>query len=272
MRPPIEQRFPRPSVMGVVNVTPDSFSDGGVNLDPDDAVASARRMLAEGAAIVDVGGESTRPGAEGVDATEELRRVGPVLQALRGEVPVSIDTSKAEVVRRAVELGAELVNDVTALRADSELAGVVADSGAYLCLMHMQGEPRTMQVDPHYDDVVSEVAAFLEGRLRAAVAAGIAEERICLDPGIGFGKTVEHNFELIRRLDELTALGRPVVVGISRKSSLGKLLGDPDATTGSVAASVGAAVAAYERGATILRVHDVREHVEALAAARAVFA
>jgi dihydropteroate synthase len=272
MRPPIEQRFPRPSVMGVVNVTPDSFSDGGVNLDPDDAVASARRMLAEGAAIVDVGGESTRPGAEGVDATEELRRVGSVLQALRGEVPVSVDTSKAEVARRAVELGAELVNDVTALRADSELAGVVADSGAYLCLMHMQGEPRTMQVDPHYDDVVSEVAAFLEGRLRAAVAAGIAEERICLDPGIGFGKTVEHNFELIRRLDELTALGRPVVVGISRKSSLGKLLGDPDATTGSVAASVGAAVAAYERGATILRVHDVREHVEALAAARAVFA
>jgi dihydropteroate synthase len=272
MRPPIEQRFPRPSVMGVVNVTPDSFSDGGVNLDPDDAVASVRRMLAEGAAIVDVGGESTRPGAEGVDATEELRRVGPVLQALRGEVPVSVDTSKAEVARRAVELGAELVNDVTALRADPELAGVVADSGAYLCLMHMQGEPRTMQVEPHYDDVVSEVAAFLEGRLRAAVAAGIAEERICLDPGIGFGKTVEHNFELIRRLDELTALGRPVVVGISRKSSLGKLLGDPDATTGSVAASVGAAVAAYERGATILRVHDVREHVEALAAARAVFA
>jgi dihydropteroate synthase len=258
--------------MGVVNVTPDSFSDGGVNLDPDDAVASARRMLTEGAAIVDVGGESTRPGAEGVDADEELRRVGPVLEALRGEVPVSIDTSKAELARRAVELGAELVNDVTALRADPELAGVVADSGAYLCLMHMRGEPRTMQVDPRYEDVVSEVAAFLEERLRAAIAAGIAEERICLDPGIGFGKTVDHNFELIRRLDELTALGRPVVVGISRKSSLGKLLGDSDATTGSVAASVGAAVAAYERGATILRVHDVREHVEALAAARAVFA
>jgi dihydropteroate synthase len=272
MRPPIEQRFPRPSVMGVVNVTPDSFSDGGVNLDPVDAVASARRMLAEGAAIVDVGGESTRPGAEGVDADEELRRIAPVLEALRGEVPVSIDTSKAEVARRAVELGAELVNDVTALRADPELAGVVAGSGAYLCLMHMRGEPRTMQVDPRYEDVVSEVAAFLEDRLRAAVAAGIAEERICLDPGIGFGKTVEHNFELIRRLDELTALGRPVLVGISRKSSLGKLLGDPDATTGSVAASIGAAVAAYERGATILRVHDVREHVEALVAARAVFA
>jgi dihydropteroate synthase len=258
--------------MGVVNVTPDSFSDGGINFDPADAIAAARRMGAEGATIVDVGGESTRPGAEDVTAAEELRRVVPVLEALAGEVPVSIDTSKSEVARRALELGAELVNDVTALRADPELAGVVADADAYLCLMHMQGEPRTMQVDPRYDDVVSEVAAFLEERLRAAVGAGIAEERICLDPGIGFGKTVEHNFELIRRLGELTALGRPVLVGISRKSSLGKLLGDPDATTGSVAASVGAAVAAYERGATILRVHDVREHVEALAAARAVFA
>jgi dihydropteroate synthase len=272
MSPPIEQRFPRPSVMGVVNVTPDSFSDGGVNFDPGDAAASARRMLAEGAAIVDVGGESTRPGADGVTADAELRRVVPVLEALEGEVPVSIDTSKAEVARRALELGAELVNDVTALRADPELAAAVAESGAYLCLMHMQGEPRTMQLDPRYDDVVAEVAAFLEERLGVAVAAGIAEERVCLDPGIGFGKTVEHNFELIRRLGELTALGRPVLVGISRKSSLGKLLGDPDATTGSVAASVGAAVAAYERGATILRVHDVREHVEALTAARAVYA
>jgi dihydropteroate synthase len=272
MSPPIEQRFPRPSVMGVVNVTPDSFSDGGVNFDPGDAAASARRMLAEGAAIVDVGGESTRPGADGVNADAELRRVVPVLEALEGEVPVSIDTSKAEVARRALELGAELVNDVTALRADAELAAAVAESSAYLCLMHMQGEPRTMQLDPRYDDVVSEVAAFLEERLGVAVAAGIAEERVCLDPGIGFGKTVEHNFELIRRLGELTALGRPVLIGISRKSSLGKLLGDPDATTGSVAASVGAAVAAYERGATILRVHDVREHVEALTAARAVYA
>jgi dihydropteroate synthase len=272
MRPPIEQRFPRPSVMGVVNVTPDSFSDGGVNLDPADAAATARGMLSQGAAIVDIGGESTRPGSEGVSADEELRRVVPVLERLQGEVPVSIDTSKAEVARIAIGLGAELVNDVTALRGDPELAEVVAESGAYLCLMHMQGEPRTMQADPRYDDVVSEVAAFLEDRLRAAVAAGIPEERVCLDPGIGFGKTVEHNFELVRRLDELAALGRPVLIGISRKSSLGKLLGDPNATTGSVAASVGAAVAAYERGATILRVHDVRVHVEALTAAQAVFA
>ncbi len=255
--------------MGVVNVTPDSFSDGGVNFDPDDAAAAARRMRDEGAAIVDVGGESTRPGSEGVSLDEELRRVLPVLERLEGEVPVSIDTSKAEVARRAVELGAELVNDVTALRADPELAGVVADSGAYLCLMHMLGEPRTMQLDPVYEDVVSDIAAFLEERLRVAVEAGVPEERICLDPGIGFGKTVEHNFELIRRLDELVALGRPVLIGFSRKSSLGKLLGDPEATTGSIAASVGAAVAAYERGATILRVHDVREHVEALTAAAA---
>jgi dihydropteroate synthase len=258
--------------MGVVNVTPDSFSDGGVHFDPAEAAAAARRMFAEGAAIVDIGGESTRPGAAAVPAEEELRRVVPVLEGLQGEVPVSTDTSKAQVARPAIELGAELVNDVTALRGDPELAGVVADSGAYLCLMHMQGEPRTMQADPRYEDVVAEVVAFLEERLAFAVHAGVPEERICLDPGIGFGKTVEHNFELLRRLDELTALGRPILIGFSRKSSLGKLLGDPDATTGSVAASVGAAVAAYERGATILRAHDVREHVEALAAARAAHA
>jgi dihydropteroate synthase len=256
--------------MGVVNVTPDSFSDGGVNFRPDDAIGTARRMVAEGAAIVDVGGESTRPGAEPVPLDEELRRVLPVLEAIAGEQPFSIDTAKAEVARRAIGLGAELVNDVTALRGDPALAGVVAESGVYLCLMHMLGEPRTMQRDPRYDDVVSEVKAFLEERLRFAVAEGIAEENVCLDPGIGFGKTVEHNFELIRRLDELAALGRPLVVGFSRKSSLGKILGDPDAKTGPLSASIAAAVAAYERGATILRVHDVREHVEALTAARAV--
>ena len=270
MRPPLEQRFPRPSVMGVVNVTPDSFSDGGVNLEPTAAIASARRMAADGAALVDVGGESTRPGSKGVSAEDELRRVLPVLEAMQGEVPISIDTAKAEVARAAIDLGAELVNDVTALRGDPDLAGLVADRGVYLCLMHMRGEPRTMQADPRYEDVVVEVAAFLEERLRAAVAAGVPEERICLDPGIGFGKTLQHNFELVRRLDVLLGLGRPVVIGFSRKRSLGRLLGDPDATMGSVAASVGAAVAAYGAGATILRVHDVREHVEALAAARAV--
>ena len=256
--------------MGVVNVTPDSFSDGGVNLDPRAAVASARRMLAEGAAIVDIGGESTRPGSEGVPLDEELRRIVPVLERLAGEVPVSIDTAKAGVARRALELGAVMVNDVTAFRWDPELAGVVAEHDAYLCLMHMQGEPRTMQADPRYEDVVAEVVRFLTDRLTFAVSQGIREESICLDPGIGFGKTAEHNFELLRRLDELTALGRPILIGISRKSSLGKIMGDPDAKTGTTAASVGAAVLAYERGASIFRVHDVREHVEALTAARAI--
>jgi dihydropteroate synthase len=269
MRPPIEERFPRPSVMGVVNVTPDSFSDGGVNFRPEDAVASARRMVEEGAAIVDVGGESTRPGSAGVSADEELHRVVPVLEELDG-VPVSIDTAKAEVARRAIELGAELVNDVTALRGDPELAEVVASSGAYLCLMHMQGEPRTMQDNPTYEGVAAEVASFLEARLRFAVDAGIPEERICLDPGFGFGKTVEQNFELLGRLGEIVALGRPVLVGLSRKRSLGRILGDPDATTGPLSASLAAAVEAYERGATIFRVHDVREHVEALTVAAAV--
>jgi dihydropteroate synthase len=258
--------------MGVVNVTPDSFSDGGLHLDPEAAAAAVRRMVADGAAIVDVGGESTRPGSHGVSADEELRRVLPVLEELGGELPVSIDTSKAAVARRALELGAEMVNDVTALRGDPELAPVVAEAGAYLCLMHMRGEPRTMQLDPRYDDVADEVAAFLAERLAFAVAAGIPEERICLDPGIGFGKTVEQNFELVRRLDVLLALGRPVLVGFSRKSSLGRLLGEPQATTGPLSASLAAAVAAYERGATILRVHDVRETVEALTVAKAVLA
>jgi dihydropteroate synthase len=268
-RLPIDERFPRPSVMGVVNVTPDSFSDGGVHLQPAAAVAAGWRMLDEGAAIVDVGGESTRPGSAGVSLDEELRRVLPVLEGLRG-APVSIDTAKAEVARRALELGAELVNDVTALRGDPDLAEVVAEADAYLCLMHMQGQPRTMQRNPTYDDVASEVAAFLEQRLAVAVAAGVVEERICLDPGIGFGKTVEHNFELVRRLDVIAALGRPVLVGFSRKSSLGRILGDPSATTGPVSASVAAAVIAYERGAAILRAHDVQEHVEALTVAAAV--
>ncbi len=272
VRPPIEERFPRPSVMGVVNVTPDSFSDGGVNYSAADAIASARRMMEGGAAIVDIGGESTRPGSEGVSVDEELRRVVPVLEAVAAELPVSIDTAKAEVARRALELGAELVNDVTGLRADPAMAETVGAGGAYLCLMHMQGDPRTMQLNPTYDDVASEVAGFLEERLRFAVDHGVPEERICLDPGIGFGKTVDHNFELVRRLDVIVALGRPIVVGFSRKRSLGRILGDADAVTGPLSASLAAAVTAYERGATILRAHDVKEHVEALTVARAVVA
>jgi dihydropteroate synthase len=255
--------------MGVLNVTPDSFSDGGRFVEPADAVAHARRLVEEGAALVDIGGESTRPGAPPVDLEEELARVVPVLEALEG-VPVSIDTSKAEVARHALALGAELVNDVTALRADPGMAAVVAESGAFVCLMHMQGEPRTMQAAPHYDDVVSDVLAFLEERVAFAVDVGIAAERICVDPGIGFGKTTDQNLELLRRLDELTTLGRPVLVGVSRKSTLGKVLGDAHATQGSLAASLGAAVAAFERGAWMIRAHDVRETVEALAAAAAV--
>jgi dihydropteroate synthase len=264
-----EERWPRPSVMGVLNVTPDSFSDGGRFVDPGDAIAHGQRLVDEGAALVDVGGESTRPGAPPVSAEDELARVEPVLEGLRG-LPVSIDTSKAEVARRALELGAELVNDVTALRADPDLAEVVADGDAFVCLMHMQGEPRTMQVAPRYDDVVSDVLAFLEERVAFAVSRGIAEERICVDPGIGFGKTPDQNLELLRRLDVLVAVGRPVLVGVSRKSTLGKILGGSGATTGSLAASIGASVAAYERGASMIRAHDVRETVEALEVAAAV--
>jgi dihydropteroate synthase len=268
-KPPIDERWPRPAVLGVLNVTPDSFSDGGLFASPADAIAHGRRLAAEGADVVDVGGESTRPGAEPVETDEELRRVVPVLEGLAG-VPLSIDTSKSVVARRALELDAVLVNDVTALRGDPELAGVVAEHDAYLCLMHMQGEPRSMQAAPRYDDVVSEVAGFLEERIELAVAEGIPAESICVDPGIGFGKTPDQNLELVRRLDVLVGLGRPVVVGLSRKSTLGKVLGDPQATTGPLSASLAAAVTAFERGAWMLRVHDVRETVEALAVAAAV--
>ena len=268
-RPPLAELWPRPSVMGIVNVTPDSFSDGGDNAEPDAAVATALRLLDEGAALVDIGGESTRPGADDVVLEEELRRVIPVLEGLSGH-PLSIDTSKAEVARRALTLGASLVNDVTALRADPDLAGVIADAGAYVCLMHMQGQPRTMQVAPRYDDVVEEVSAFLEERLSVAVGAGIHEDRVCLDPGIGFGKTVTQNLALIHGLGRICSIGPPVLVGLSRKSTLARVLGAPDGRVGTDAASVGAAVAAFDRGATLFRAHDVAAHVEALTIAAAV--
>jgi dihydropteroate synthase len=262
--------------MGVVNVTPDSFSDGGLFLDADAAVEHGRRLASEGADILDVGGESTRPGAEPVAADEELRRVLPVVERLAPDsgpgdpARISIDTTKSAVARATLDAGASIVNDVSAFRFDPELAGVVADSGADCCLMHMLGEPRTMQQDPRYDDVVSDVRAFLEERLGFATDEGIAEERVWLDPGIGFGKTVEHNLELLRRLDEIVAIGRPVVIGTSRKSFLGKLAGARDEgkrLSGTIATNV----LALERGATVFRVHDVAQNADALAVAAATF-
>jgi|SRR5690242_18175730 len=254
--------------MGVVNVTPDSFSDGGDFLEPAAAIAHARQHLAEGADLVDVGGESTRPGAEPVAEAIELERVMPVIEALGAEgAPLSIDTSKAAVGRAALAAGASFVNDVTALRDDPALAGVVADAGADVCLVHMQGEPRSMQDHPRYDDVVAEVRAFLEERLAWAVAQGISEDRVWLDPGIGFGKTVEHNLELIRRLDEIAAIGRPVVFGASRKRFLGRLTGRDERER--VAGTVAANLLAFERGAAMFRVHDVAPTLDALLVASA---
>jgi dihydropteroate synthase len=251
-------------LMGVVNVTPDSFSDGGAFLDPDAAIAQGRRLAAEGAELLDVGGESTRPGAAPVSEDEELRRVLPVVEALAADTgaTVSIDTSKLGVARAALDAGARFVNDVTAFRAEPLLAGLVAERGVECCVMHMLGEPRTMQEDPRYDDVVSEVAAFLEERLAFAVREGVPEERVWLDPGIGFGKTVDHNLELLRRLDEIAALGRPVVIGTSRKSFLGKITGRD--VTERVAGTIATCVVAYLRGARVFRVHDVAAARDAL--------
>lgn len=254
------------TVMGVVNVTPDSFSDGGLWLDAGAAIAHGAQLHDEGAAILDVGGESTRPGAEPVGAEEELRRVIPVLEGLRDRAPdavLSIDTSKLAVARAALEAGAAYVNDVTALRHDPAIAALVAEAGVDCCLMHMRGEPRTMQADPRYDDVVDDVRAFLEERAAFAIAEGVAPERVQVDPGIGFGKTLEHNVTLLRRLDEIAALGFPVVVGVSRKSFLGALTGR-EVAADRVAATVAANVLAYERGARVFRVHDVPPTVDAL--------
>jgi dihydropteroate synthase len=254
--------------MGVVNVTPDSFSDGGEYFAADSAVAHCRELLDDGADILDIGGESTRPGADPVGTAEEIRRVLPVVEAAAAMgARISIDTTKAEVARRALPAGASIVNDVSALRFDPELAEVVAEAGVECCLMHMLGEPRTMQDDPRYDDVVADVKAFLEERLRFAVDAGIAEERIWLDPGIGFGKTLDHNLELLRRLDEIVALGRPVVVGTSRKSFLGKLTGKPEKER--LPGTIATNVIALARGAQVFRVHDVAEVADALAVAAA---
>jgi len=255
--------------MGVVNVTPDSFSDGGLYFDPEAAVSHGRELVAVGAEILDVGGESTRPGADPVGAEEELRRVVPVIRGLIDlDCDVSVDTSKAGVAAAALDAGAAIVNDVTALRGDPEMAALCAGRGATVVLMHMLGQPRTMQDDPRYGDVVAEVKAFLAERLEFAVGAGIAEERVWLDPGIGFGKTAAHNLELLRRLGELSELGRPLVIGTSRKSFIGRVDGSDAAHRlgGTIASSVLAAA----EGAEVLRVHDVAEVGQALTVATAI--
>jgi dihydropteroate synthase len=255
-------------IMGVLNVTPDSFSDGGEWFSFEDAVAHGRELAAQGAAILDIGGESTRPRADPVPEAEELRRVVPVIEALGGAAQLSIDTSKLAVARAALDAGATFVNDVTAFRAAPEMAALVAERGVECCLMHMLGEPRTMQDDPRYDDVVDDIKAFLSDRVSFAVGEGIAEDKIAVDPGIGFGKTLDHNLELLRRLDEIVALGFEVVIGTSRKSFLGRLTGREDPHE-RVAATVATNVLALERGATVFRVHDVAETADALKVAAA---
>ena len=263
-------QFPPPAVMGVINVTPDSFSDGGEFVDPSTANAYGVALAADGADLLDVGGESTRPGSDPVPAAVELGRVLPVIRGLRkaAGVPISIDTTKALVAEAAIAAGASFVNDVSALRVDPRMAEVVAGAGVPVCLMHMQGIPKTMQDDPRYADVVAEVAAFLADRVRVAEDAGIARDAICIDPGIGFGKTGDHNLSLLRHLDAIAEIGPPVVVGVSRKRFLGSIIGDSE--RGRAVATAAANVEAVRRGAWMVRVHDVRETRDALAVAAAI--
>ncbi|TMH67781.1 MAG: dihydropteroate synthase [Betaproteobacteria bacterium] len=252
--------------MGVVNITPDSFSDGGRFLEPHAAVDHARKLAEEGADLIDIGGESTRPGAAAVSEAEELRRILPVLQRLT-DLPVSVDTRRPAVMRAALEAGASMINDVQALQAPGAVEAV-RDSNCAVCLMHMKGEPATMQREPHYDDVVAEVKEFLQLRLRAAEGAGIARERLVVDPGFGFGKTAAHNLTLLARLAEFQGLGVPLLAGLSRKSTLGKVTGRPAAER--LAGSLAMALLALQGGATILRVHDVRETRDVIAVWEAV--
>ena len=260
----------RAAVMGVLNITPDSFSDGGVFIEADKAVQHAVEMVQQGAAIVDIGGESTRPGATAVSAQEEMDRVLPVIEAIIPEisVPVSIDTSKPEVMRAAIDAGAGLVNDVNALQANGALEAA-SELGAAVCLMHMRGEPRTMQENPQYSDVVVEVMEFLHARIEAAITAGITREKIVIDPGFGFGKTLDHNLVLLRELRQLQALGVPVLAGLSRKSMIGMALGLP--VEQRLHASVALALIAVQNGAKIVRVHDVAATVEAIRMWEAVY-
>jgi dihydropteroate synthase len=259
---PFQFDLSRPLVMGIVNVTPDSFSDGGLHLQRDAALAYARQLIDEGADILDIGGESTRPGAQPVNAQEEMDRVLPIIEALRGApVPVSIDTCKPEVMQAAITAGAQMVNDINALQ-DSAAMKVIAASQVAVCLMHKQGKPQTMQEQPHYQNVVAEVSAFLRERIAATQAVGISRTRIVIDPGFGFGKTLAHNLALLRELKKLTELGVPILAGLSRKSMLGALTGQEVGQR--LSASVAAALSAVERGANIVRVHDVRATVDAL--------
>jgi dihydropteroate synthase len=258
-------------IMGIVNVTPDSFSDGGQFLDPGRAVDHGRELIDEGADVLDIGGESTRPGARAVSEQEELARVRPVIEGLAGQgTPISIDTSKLAVAEAALHSGASMVNDVTALRAEPRIAAMCADRGAELVLMHMRGTPRTMQENPRYDDVVDDVKAFLGERIEFARGEGVPEERIWIDPGIGFGKTPEHNVELLRRLGELTELGRPVLVGPSRKSFIGKISGAP--VDDRIGGTIASCALAFANGAAMVRVHDVREVREGMRVAAAILA
>lgn len=259
-----------PVLMGILNVTPDSFSDGGAYASVDAAVERALAMVEQGAAIIDIGGESTRPGAAPVDVDQELERVIPVIERLRAysDVFVSIDTIKPEVMRVACANGADMINDVMALQAPGALTAAV-DTGAAVCLMHMQGEPRTMQIKPHYEDVVAEVGAFLDDRVAACTAAGVHPQAICVDPGFGFGKTLAHNLTLLRDLDEMTRSGCPMMVGISRKSMFVKLFGDESAEARLTGSTVAAAWA-VAHGAAIIRTHDVRETGYAIGLARAL--
>lgn len=268
------ERLPTPTIMGILNVTPDSFSDGGEFLKTGAAAARASEMLDEGADVIDVGGESTRPGSDPVSADEEARRIVPAIREIlsaRPEALVSIDTYHAETAKAALEAGAGVVNDITALNGDPRMASVVADAGCNVVLMHMLGEPKTMQREPRYEDVVSEVREFLARRAEAAISAGVEPARVILDPGIGFGKTLEHNLALIESLDAIADLGYPVLFGASRKSFIGKILGgEAESAGGRVFGTVATSVLAYERGASVFRVHDVRANREALEMAAAV--
>ncbi|QIN85201.1 dihydropteroate synthase [Rubrobacter tropicus] len=264
---------PGPALFGILNVTPDSFSDGGDFLDPEAAARHAAGMLEEGADAIDIGGESTRPGSDPVTEEEELRRVVPVIRAILQAHPdagVSVDTYRASTAEAALEAGARIVNDVTALRGDRRMAALVADAGCPLILMHMLGEPKTMQKEPRYDDVVREVRDFLARRADHAIAAGVDAENVALDPGIGFGKTLEHNLALLRNLEAIVGLGFPVLLGASRKRFLGRITGTEEAKD-RVFGTVATTVLGYERGATLFRVHDVRANREALAVAEAVW-